>query len=284
MQQVYKTSQNLRSYGRQAAYWRKHGINITFNKLRSGKKSGLNVNLLNPIAVRDHFKLAGFEYGNWLSQEERANWVWATAIALKDLEQVTGIKPAGLNGDLAIAFGARGRGGSAPAVAHYEPSTMFINLTKHYGINSLAHEYGHALDHYFGNYFDQDPSSQFLSYGRSINWSMHPSKFTASHKLRKAMTDVIYTAMVAQDGKSTAYGKRLSGKLGRNSNYWLRRTEIFARIFEQYVQYKLKQKGIDNKFLTKFKYEGSVYMKPAELKKIIPKMDKLMLEMRKALK
>lgn len=86
--------------------------------------------------------------------------------------------------------------------------------------------------------------------------------------------------MVGKDGRSTAYGKRLAGRKA----YWLRRTEIFARIFEQYVQYKLKQNGIENKFLTKLKYEGSVYMKPAELKKIIPKMDYLMLEMRKALK
>ena len=48
---------------------------------------------------------------------------------------------------LAIAFGARGRSG---ALAHYEPGRQVINLTKMKGAGSLAHEWGHALDHSLG--------------------------------------------------------------------------------------------------------------------------------------
>ena len=48
---------------------------------------------------------------------------------------------------LAIAFGARGKGG---ALAHFEPGRNVINLTKIKGAGSLAHEWGHALDYFLG--------------------------------------------------------------------------------------------------------------------------------------
>jgi len=52
-----------------------------------------------------------------------------------------------LAGKLSLAFGARGKG---TAAAHYEPSRVVINLTKTQGAGSLAHEWFHALDNYFG--------------------------------------------------------------------------------------------------------------------------------------
>ena len=51
---------------------------------------------------------------------------------------------------LAIAFGARGRGN---ALAHYEQDLEVINLTKLRGAGSLAHEWGHALDHMIGQIY-----------------------------------------------------------------------------------------------------------------------------------
>lgn len=56
-------------------------------------------------------------------------------------------KAISLNGDLALAFGARGQGLSS-ARAHYEPAKVVINLTKMNGAGSLAHEWWHAFDHY----------------------------------------------------------------------------------------------------------------------------------------
>ncbi|HNU09577.1 MAG TPA: hypothetical protein PKO33_17545, partial [Pyrinomonadaceae bacterium] len=62
-------------------------------------------------------------------------------------------KALSLGGQLAIAFGARGHGGGftgGSAAAHYEPDRAVFNLTRLNGAGSAAHEWFHALDHYFG--------------------------------------------------------------------------------------------------------------------------------------
>jgi hypothetical protein len=66
--------------------------------------------------------------------------------ALVDLADILGIKPEdiSLGGQLGLAIGARGTGNS---LAHYEPDLRVINLTRAGGVGSLAHEWGHALDH-----------------------------------------------------------------------------------------------------------------------------------------
>jgi hypothetical protein len=61
-----------------------------------------------------------------------------------------------LNGDLAIAFGARGQGLSG-AKAHYEPDYGVINLTKMKGAGSLAHEWFHSLDHFLARQDTKSP-------------------------------------------------------------------------------------------------------------------------------
>jgi hypothetical protein len=62
--------------------------------------------------------------------------------------------------------------------------------------------------------------------------------------------------------------------------YYVERTEILARLFEQYIAYKLKQLGVSNSFLISTKYTRAVYMTPAELKKVVPLFDKLLILMR----
>ncbi len=97
------------------------------------------------------FGFRGVEFGNWNNQAERQEVMNAAYDGLMDLAEVMQIpaKAIGLNGDLALAFGARGQGLSS-AVAHYERSRAVINLTKMNGAGALAHEWLHALDHYFG--------------------------------------------------------------------------------------------------------------------------------------
>jgi len=68
-----------------------------------------------------------------------------------EMERLTGALDAAMNGNLGVAFGARGKGGKNAGFAHYEPSKIVINLTKMSGAGSLAHEWGHALDDYFGS-------------------------------------------------------------------------------------------------------------------------------------
>lgn len=97
-------------------------------------------------------KFRGGEFGNWLNHDDRQVNLDMAYDALRDLARILKIRPEDIafNGALAIAFGARGRGGSGAGAAHYEPDRQVINLTKMSGAGCLAHEWGHALDHAIG--------------------------------------------------------------------------------------------------------------------------------------
>ncbi|WP_336938057.1 PLxRFG domain-containing protein [Acinetobacter modestus] len=97
----------------------------------------------------DVFGFRGVEFGNWNNQVERQQLLNDAYDGLLDLADVLKIpaKAISLNGDLALAFGARGQGLSS-ARAHYEPGKAVINLTKMNGAGSLAHEWWHAFDHF----------------------------------------------------------------------------------------------------------------------------------------
>ena len=98
----------------------------------------------------DEFAFRGAEFGVWEAQDERQKTVNMAFESLCDLAEVMGMsrKFASLNGRLALAFGARGGGN---AIAHYEPLRKVINITKLRGAGSLAHEFGHAIDHWLGD-------------------------------------------------------------------------------------------------------------------------------------
>jgi hypothetical protein len=97
------------------------------------------------------FGFRGVEFGNWNNQDERQALMNDAYDGLMDLAEVLNVPPKaiGLNGELGLAFGARGHGLNS-ARAHYELQRVVINLTKERGAGSLAHEWFHALDHYFG--------------------------------------------------------------------------------------------------------------------------------------
>lgn len=94
----------------------------------------------------------GGEFGNYLNANDRQASLTMAYDALRDLSRILQIRPedVSLNGSLAIAFGARGKGGINAGAAHYEPGRQVINLTKMSGAGCLAHEWGHALDHALG--------------------------------------------------------------------------------------------------------------------------------------
>lgn len=97
---------------------------------------------------RTTFGFRGVEFGNWAASDERQAHVNQAHDALMDLAKLLGIPPKALslNNTLGLAFGARG----SRFAAHYESSKMVINIAKKTGPGALAHEWGHALDHYFG--------------------------------------------------------------------------------------------------------------------------------------
>lgn len=118
------------------------------NKIeRTGEDVRGGRNITAPDFINE-FGFRGTEFGNWAAQDERQRSLNLAFEALHDLASVLGVPPKALslNGTLGLAFGARG----TRFAAHYEPGKLVINLAKLTGAGALAHEFGHALDHYFG--------------------------------------------------------------------------------------------------------------------------------------
>ncbi len=101
--------------------------------------------------LMDAFGFRGVNFGRegWIKQAERQEYLNQAYDALIDLADILGVPPKAmsLDGKLGIAFGAQGKGKHA---AHFVPGYNEINLTRTKGAGTLAHEWGHALDHYFG--------------------------------------------------------------------------------------------------------------------------------------
>ena len=122
------------------------GINREGEDYRKGKHA-------TPEQFTETFGFRGVEFGNWLNDADRQQSLDHAFDGLMDLAGVLKVDPKALslNGNLGLAFGARGKGGKNAGLAHYEPSRVVINLTKMSGAGSLAHEWGHAVDDYFGS-------------------------------------------------------------------------------------------------------------------------------------
>ncbi len=131
------------------------------------------------------FGFRGVEFGNWVAGDERQRSVNLAFEALHDLASIINVPPKAmsLGGRLAVAFGARGSGRAA---AHYEPGKLVINLTKMSGAGSLAHEWAHAVDHYFGE-LDGDAGSRGAPKGASGWYDRTESRVSALANLRPQM-------------------------------------------------------------------------------------------------
>lgn len=118
---------------------------------RSGLPFSLEGRNVSPEDFIETFGFRGVQFGLWLPDDERQRVLNMGYEACMDLAEVLGWEPEmlSLGGTLGIAFGARGKGGKA--AAHYEPGERVINMTRLSGAGSLAHEYGHVLDHWTGS-------------------------------------------------------------------------------------------------------------------------------------
>ncbi|EBZ5140158.1 hypothetical protein EBP35_26220, partial [Salmonella enterica subsp. enterica serovar Antsalova] len=107
-----------------------------------------------PEKFSDAFGFRGVQFGNYVEGARRQSDLNRAYDSLMDMADVLKVPPKALslNGRLGLAFGARGKGGKNAAAAHYEPGQVAINLTKGNGAGSLAHEWFHALDNYFGQH------------------------------------------------------------------------------------------------------------------------------------
>ena len=175
------------------------------------------------------FGFRGVQFGNWTNQEDRQMAVNQAYDAFMDLASLIGVSPSALslNGELGIAFGARGMGNAS---AHYEPKNVVINLTKTRGAGSLAHEWWHALDNYLSR-----------RAGRSLGMVTSNRSIEMREELRNA-----FNAMLDMVGNSE-YAKR-SAKKG---DYWGRIEEVTARLLSEWIDKELKNNGKLNTFLSR---------------------------------
>lgn len=210
----------------------------------------------------NEFNLKGVEFGNWLQQGERYDHLLAAGYALHELSKIVG-KNIGFDYNVGIAFGARGMRG---AVAHWESVERMINLTKQKGAGSLAHEYAHALDCILGSHSDRHSKYSYLSGGRSV---ANILKDNVAGDLRA------YVNQIVDYIKTTESYKKLFARTSK-SPYYHRRTEVFARFFEQYVAYKTNSV---NRYLccswSLYSYPGNIeYLSEDEFLQILPVADK----------
>ena len=263
-QKIIDTCSDVSSGGRAQRYWREKTLKrSTKYEIENSNKSEIN-----QIELIKKYNLRGFEYGNWVNNNDRYDRLFALRDSLADLSKIIGSKNIGLAKKIGIGIGARGKG---KALAHFEPDSFMINLTKEKGHSTLAHEYGHALDYFFGMYIDQCKKSAALSGGCSV---AKLDNTAHAGKMRKLMNEIINSA-ATHNGKPTESYTKWKQVVGETSEYWFRRNEIFARIFEQWVCYQMKKKGLKNTFLTKAKYEPTVYLTAKDFSRIRPKVAKL---------
>lgn len=202
-----------------------------------------------PELFMEAFGFKGVEFGNWVEQKRRQKDLNDAYDALMDMAAVLNINPKSisLNGELGLAFGARGTGGVDPAAAHYEPGFMAINLTKKQGAGSLGHEWWHALDHYFSRM--RNRGDQYTTEALDVSLASRDSRYQIQDEgVRPEMIEAF--GQVVKAIKNTALkarSSRLDGK--RSKEYWTTGREMSARAFESYLISKLQDQGASNDYL-----------------------------------
>ncbi|WET13879.1 LPD5 domain-containing protein [Yersinia intermedia] len=206
-----------------------------------------------PEQFSDAFGFRGVQFGNYVEGPRRQSELNDAYDSLIDMAELLSVptKALSLNGELGLAFGARGKGGTK---AHYEPGQVVINLTKGNGAGSLAHEWFHALDNYFGTYdvhgeTSGKRSSEFITDRKRPRYEFSGGKRQEIiHPVRQEVHDAFKSAV----NKVTNSGMMERAALldgGRSKAYWTTKLEMSARAFERYLLDKAQSKGITNDYL-----------------------------------
>ena len=236
----------------------------------------------------ESFGLRAAEYGNWVSDDARGAHLKSAHEAMSDLADVLGLEQRhiGHGGTLAMAFGARGKGGRANA--HYEPSRKVINLTHTRGGGTLAHEWGHFLDHMMSkagangtNLATRDPDTSHMH--PKVSGALRELQATMMGAAGQAAALVRQAEKMRKDHNATPYRQRgrfdhkKYGDLHRQAatmkrkgasdfhqhsvnldtdkngriakRYWSDEAEQLARAFESYVEDKLHGQGRKSDYL-----------------------------------
>jgi len=276
-------------------YWRervKMAFALEKTRLRRGQKVPASYLYYDMIFLKEYYNLRSIAFGNWVSQQDRWNYIAAMGIGLFDLHHVLSFRESqvSLGGKLSVAFGARGRGAAA---AHFENKDFVINITRYSrrdkkkarakgdkelnyltaseGMGAFAHEYGHALDYYAGT-FIRSAKGGALSEGRSRR--VKPNKRLMKEDNAAGYMERLLNKIIWKNEKThSSYYKRLLDS--KEKPYYYRRNELFARSFESYVHYKMQKRKYFNVFLAETKYPSSIYLTPSEIKALEKDFDQL---------
>lgn len=263
-------------------FWRKTGFDDFLQYVRP------KLNLPNTLAanssidvIKTRFSIQDIGFGNWVTNEDRFNYLNSLIVCCYDLNKVVGFNYNIGFGYLSVAFGARGKG---RALAHYEPAMKIINITRYHeggsskiarfvatgGMGSFAHEYGHFLDYFAGEYLDKSSKFFAVTGGRTTE----KGRINAPGEIRKTADDILEAIIWKEPGKKlSAYYTRLLelvAKLDDMGDYFVRRNELFARWWEAWIGYELRKQGIENKLLAQSKYDYRIYPTDNELAKVAP--------------
>ena len=234
---------------------------------------------------------------------------------LMDLSVIVGAPPKALslNGELALAFGARGSGN---AMAHYEPGQVVINLTKGKGAGSLAHEWFHALDNYFAKkrgseftdspYITKKPEAMMVYKKGGVapmtkaklelrrkqnpsagifakeNWQVDPNHASGV----RPEVEAAFAELVKQLDLSDMSNRATNIDAGKKDGYWSRIIERSARSFESYTKARVESEGYSSDYLVNINsYDQFVvmgknpekypYLKDTEIPAITTAFDRL---------
>ena len=285
-----------------------------------------------PELVVKQYKFAGIEFGNWINQHRRIDFCLNLYTALYDLNKVLKFNNnIGINKTISIAYGARGQKGALAHFEPINnvinlsrdrrldkvnvdwmgnKLTPFDTKPKEYksvqskfrehnsGYGSFAHEYGHALDYVMAENYTTRHTA--LSGGRVS--LINPNYSTAYYTFDKALntgTSILaikfrecFEPLLFRNQKPTSFYLGVYALALKQGTYWSRLNEIWARVFEVYVAYKLSKQGIVNKFLIKDgkgKYRDELpaesfaraYPSFGEIAKVSKKIDEFMAEIAK---
>lgn len=130
---------------------RKEAVVKTIGRKTIGERVGpvLREGDVTPEKLMAEFGFRGVNFGNWVPDKERQAHLNHAFDAFCDLAEVLAVPrlAMSLDGQLGIAIGAQGSG---KAAGHFVPGYYEINMTRTKGGGVLAHEWGHAVDHFLG--------------------------------------------------------------------------------------------------------------------------------------
>jgi GGDEF domain-containing protein len=178
--------------------------------------------------LKDTIGLKAVNFGDWMKQpsnaKERQEHVNSAFDAFHDLAEVLNlpVKAMSLDGMLGLAIGAQGKGKYA---AHFYPGYNEINLTRMSGAGSLAHEWAHALDHYFGVQAGlasrDEPFASWLGRQRSVPESIIRKEivdaFNTIVEIMRSTTETAESAKERVDAQVKYAQEKLDTYIERNA-------------------------------------------------------------------